>query len=592
MNPSHNNERFVGTISNRRQYIITRERTPGLLQSGTCCYVLDEYFESSKGEISVPKLVDDLATQVREKICTELDAITHRFVVAHSARGLGSDIEFYSLISVSRLNWNGKSNFNHLVKLLAVELHSGARAAWIDDWANGNSTSHKNAKSTFLRSRTGALGLKNAIESVVWLLWRAISHLSLRQIGEFSRNSKSLIVSYPEDEIAQSAGSWSRFWGDLPTETSTNELDVNWLFLPDHGYSMTGLRKAMRRTPASQEFNHFIHADALTGFSVLARIFATYVKNLPVRLQTFRAVERELKHEIGFRVLRSALLDSWAGRPYLESLYFQALFEKLGLHKPARALYLFENQTWEKNLNSFSKHETLETIGVSHSTTRFWDLRLTLDSALNPETYLPSALVANSGASKLDLQMLTSALKIPIETSKALRYSYLSRRTKRYTAREPRKILVCFGYSKTVTARLLKEVLSIGDPSLTIRLRFHPGVSRPKRIFKIPPQGLELSEANLESDLAWCDAVITDSMSSVSFEAMHEGIPTLLFRDGTTPNMSPLFHKAAIPTFWDHNSLKDALKSGENFTLDESLRFILQDNQNQWVSILKSDFPL
>ena len=582
----------MSIISNRRQYRITRKRNPDLLQSGICCYVLDEYFESSKGEISVPKLVDDLAPQLRARVFRELDAITKKFVESHSARGLGSEIEFYSLISVSRLNWSGASNFNHLVKLLAVELHSGAPEAWFEEWGYKNSIRHKDGKRILLRSRTGALGLKNAIESVVWLLWRAISHLALREIGEFSRNSRLLIVSYPEDEIALSNGAWSRFWGDLPAETSTNELDVNWLLLPDHGYSVNDLRKAMRRTPASQEFNHFIHADALAGLSVLARIFGTYFKNLPVRLQTFRAVERELKNELGFSALRSTLLASWAGRPYLESLYYQALFNKLELQNPARVLYLFENQTWEKNLNWISKHKVLETIGVSHSTTRFWDLRLSLDSTLNPETFLPRALVANSGASKLDLQMLTSALSIPVETSKALRYAYLSGRTKKETVREPRKILVCFGYNKMVTARLLNEVLSLGDPSLTMRLRFHPGVSKPNRTFKIPPQGLELSEANLESDLAWCDVVVTDSMSSVSFEAMHEGIPTLLFRDGTTPNMSPLFHKEAIPTFWDHDSLKEALKGGANFTLDESLRFFLQDNQNQWVSILKNGFPL
>jgi hypothetical protein len=73
---------------------------------------------------------------------------------------------------------------------------------------------------------------------------------------------------------------------------------------------------------------------------------------------------------------------------------------------------------------------------------------------------------------------------------------------------------------------------------------------------------------------------------------MHEGIPTLLFREGTTPNMSPLLHKVAIPTFWDRDSLKDALKGGVNLTLDQSLRFFLQDNQNQWFSILKNGFPL
>jgi len=577
----------VGTISNRSQYVITRERNPGLLQSGKFCYVLDEYFESSKREISVPKLVDDLAPQLRGKICAELDRITHRFVEAHSARGLGSEIEFYSLVSVSRLNWGEKSNLNHLLKLLALELHGGAREAWIEDWANEKSTTHNHSKRTFVRSRNIVLGLKNALESVAWFLWRAISHLILWKMGELSRDAEALIVSYPEDEIAESAGTWSRFWGDLPSEIAANEINVNWLLLPDHGYSIKDLRKAMRRTPTRQKFNHFIHADAITTFSVLARIFGIYIKNLPARLLTFRAVERELKYEVGFKVLRSALLHSWVGRPYLESLFFQAVFEKIKQDKPARALYLFENQTWEKHLNSFSKLESFETIGVNHSTTRFWDLRLTLDSTLDPKSYLPSALVANSGASQLDLQILTNALEIPIETSRALRYSYLAKRTKRNAVLEPRKILVCFGYNQTVTSRLLKEVLSIGDRNLTIRLRFHPGVSRPKGISKILAQGVELSDANLEADLAWCETVITDSMSSVSFEAMHEGIPTLLFREGTTPNMSPLFHKETIPTFWNRDSLKDALSGGTNFSLDESLRFVLHGNQNQWVSILK-----
>jgi surface carbohydrate biosynthesis protein (TIGR04326 family) len=554
-------------------------------------YVLDEYFESTEKEISVPKLVDDLAPTLKTGISAALDSITSIFFESHSLENNRPESEFYSLISVARLNWSGKNNFNELLKILAIKSHSGESFANLENSLQRAIPFRSATSRAFIRAKNLIYGTTICLESMLWVAWRGISHLALAHSTDFTKHADALFVTYPEDEMAQTSGTFSRFWGSLPKTITSNQLVANWLYLPDHGYSIGALLKARRRTPETTPSNRFAHADAVLRLGDLAKIYAKYLKKLPERLITFRKVEAKLEHSLSFDLLRRDLLHSWIGRPYLESIFYEELFKKIAKYQPAKLVYLFENQTWEKHLNAFSKVESLETIGVNHSTTRFWDLRLTVDATLNPITYLPGSLIANSGASRLDLEAMTQKLNIPVETSFALRYAYLAKRKVGILLDPPKKLLVCFGYNKSVTARLLDTVLSISDTGLKIRLRFHPGVDLPRNLPDLSAIGIEHSNWNLETDLAWCDVVITDSMSSVSFEAMHEGLPALLFRDGTTPNMSPLFLKETIPTFWDRDSLLTSLTGIESLTLAEGLRFELHEEQERLLSIMKTKKP-
>lgn len=545
-------------------------------------YVLDEYFESSLNQISVPELVDSSSRRLREHFAQQLDSITAVFWALLQRQSTSSEEDLYSLLTVSRLNWNGSQALNSALK---------ASAIFLDKTPNNSSMLSEDNEATRLAilkavSEARERGRKVPGEAIIWLAWRAISHVALKGTGGHESSNNNWIVSFPEDQLVRSGGTDSRFWGNLPGLTTRNRIRTNWLFLPDHTYSRGALANAVRRVPKSDSTNHYIHADELIGFRELTLIGAKYLISLPSRLAIFRKATREMRGTLVYPLIRDELLRSWVGQPFIESLYFKKLFSKINSDNETRFFYPLENQTWEKLLNSAHRNRGAQTFGVSHSTTRFWDLRLTLDASLDPNRYLPTTVIANSGASSSHLAQMVEGSRTFVKDLEALRYQYLARPKVKTVASKSRRLLVCLGYNGDVSNNLLKVVIANAvESNDEYRVRFHPGSTLHYFPDLKTNTKLQVSKADLESDLDWCDSVISDSMSSISFEALHLGKQAVLFRDGTTPNMSPLFGSLHLPVFWDSKSLRSSLESQQRNNFDVETGFFLDKTDMEWLKL-------
>jgi hypothetical protein len=112
----------------------------------------------------------------------------------------------------------------------------------------------------------------------------------------------------------------------------------------------------------------------------------------------------------------------------------------------------------------------------------------------------------------------------------------------------------------------------------------HPNASiKLHRSFKT---GLfELSSQSLELDLEWSDMLLTDSMTSVSLEASHIGIPVATFRDAKTPDLSPLFGKKASPLFWDRKSLVSFIDDPKPIELSDNEKLAFNRKISKWADL-------
>ena len=545
-------------------------------------YVLDEYFESSLNRISVPELVDVSSRRLREYFAQQLDAITSAFCELQQREKTASQEDLYSLLTVSRLNWNGSQALNTALKASAIFLHETAfdESTLTEAFETTRQAIVKEVSESIKRVR------RIPGEALIWLAWRAISHLALKGTGDQESSTKTWMVTFPEDQLGQSGGTNSRFWGNLPGLTTRNRIHTNWLFLPDHTYSSGALARAARRVPKSDSINHYIHADELIDFRDLAFIGTKYLISLPRRLAIFRKATRRLQGSLIYPLIRDELFRSWVGQPFIESLYFKKLFSKIRSDTETRFFYPLENQTWEKHLNATHRNRGALTFGVSHSTTRFWDMRLTLDSSLDRNRYLPTTVIANSGASSSYLGKLVQGSRTNVKNLEALRYQYLARPRVKSAAADSKKLLVCMGYNADVTRNFLKVVIACAVESThEFRIRLHPGSTQHSFPDFLLNTRLQMSTADLETDLDWCDSVISDSMSSISFEALHLGKQAVLFRDGSTPNMSPLFGFNHLPVFWDSKSLISSLESMQTNDFREEMGFFLVKNDMEWLKL-------
>jgi surface carbohydrate biosynthesis protein (TIGR04326 family) len=572
----------MGSKSRAEHNSIVASRSLRAGNSEEIQFVLDEYFASSLHQISVPELVDNSSGRLKNYFTEQLDAITSVFWELTRGVTATSQDDLYSLLSVSRLNWNGSQALNTALKAAAIFMHQTSfdQSTSAETFDITRQSIVKSISESMKPSR------RTPGEALVWLTWRAISHLALRGTGEYDPSTKSWIVSFPEDELGQSDGAESRFWGNLPGLTTRNGIHTNWLFLPDHAYSRGALAQAARRVAKSDSINHYVHADDLVSLRDLAGIFAKYVTSLPNRLATFRKANRKLRGTLVYPLIRDELFRSWVGQPFLESLYFKKLFSKISSDTNTRLFYPLENQTWEKHLNSTHCNRGALTFGVSHSTTRFWDLRLTHDSSLDPNRFLPTTVIANSGASSADLARLVKGSSTSVKNLEALRFQYLARPRLKSMDSSATKLLVCLGYNSDVSRNLLKVVIASAEEGTHVfRIRFHPGAPQKSFPNLEMTTTLELSKADLETDLNWCDSVISDSMSSISFEALHLGKQAVLFRDGSTPNMSPLFGSEHLPVFWDSVSLRSSLDAQKTHKFREELGFFLEQNDLGWLTL-------
>jgi surface carbohydrate biosynthesis protein (TIGR04326 family) len=305
--------------------------------------------------------------------------------------------------------------------------------------------------------------------------------------------SRKTFVSYSanciESDVRKGIFS-SRYWTKIPQLLKESECESNWLhiFEPD---SVIDSPKSFKELINVFNFsesacqNH-VALETFLSWSVVKKTLVDWVQVI-IKSRVLEINTKNFKgNDFCFWPL---FMDVWRETIYgwsaLEVLLRLNLFEVAlkGLQRQNICVYLQENQSWEMCL--LTVWERLghgQTIGVPHSTVRFWDLRYFYDPrcyGVKNQLSLPQPnKIACNG--KMVFQSLAEAgypVKMLIEVE-ALRYLYLS--TAQPLNENPNRIsclLVVTDYVLEKTQRqiaMLVSALKSLEESFEIIIKPHP----------------------------------------------------------------------------------------------------------------------
>ena len=411
------------------------------------------------------------------------------------------------------------------------------------------------------------------------------------------------------DATAAQEGSYtSNYWGPLTQILPQLRTPINWIHLEVRSAALPNVRSAratlrgLNRHHTSSR--HFLLHDYLT----LRVAFKSVVQYARIRKITKLLATRipwtdPMSGLDVSPLVRSRLNSDFQGVGAARNALFLSLFDEALPFQPAQdsCIYLMENQPWELALLwARMARGTGSNIGVAHVPVRTWDLRYAIGS---------SGVSAESGGTlpkpsrvavidpKSEATMMANGLGASaIVKVEAMRF--LSRipmaavvsdsRTHTFTGQ---RVLIFGEYNALMIAKqlqILEELAPFAGDKYTFTFRPHPGKPFLKKSL---PSGVSLSEAHPTREaLAECDVTLCSNVSSASLDAIFEGIPTLILRDGRVLNGSPL--KAGPSVMYVNDAAEVVAALGKlNFgpgarSTEQQYAFYLDRDLTKWRNLL------
>jgi surface carbohydrate biosynthesis protein (TIGR04326 family) len=250
-------------------------------------------------------------------------------------------------------------------------------------------------------------------------------------------------------------------------------------------------------------------------------------------------------------IVKEDWYSSMIGATSITNLLWIELFDSaLGdIPHQKMGLFLCEYQSWEKAMiHAWRKNGHGKLIGVSHSTVRFWDLRLYVDprttrsSSQNP---LPQPdLTALNGKVAVDTYIKMGYPKQALLECEALRYGYLNKMSTG-SKKEKRvgeiKVLIFGDTIPLYTTQMLK-LLEQAQPFIKVPTSY---VIKPHPTHQIhssdyPSLNLRIVFDPLGEILNNFDITYSANLTSASIDAYLAGLPVVVILNQMELNFSPL----------------------------------------------------
>jgi surface carbohydrate biosynthesis protein (TIGR04326 family) len=405
---------------------------------------------------------------------------------------------------------------------------------------------------------------------------------------------------------------YSRHWELLPELLHESGRHVNWLQLflisqvvPDvetgiawlKGFNQDGTRQGL----------HVFLESYLTPPRVL-RALGRWARLVCVkwRLRDIRsAFNVNGSHVWLWPMLRRDWHSSLSGPVAFGNCLYLTLFDAaLGaMPHQSTALYLCENQAWEKALlHAWRRHGHGEIVGVAHSTVQFWHLFYFNDPRslrVNDSHSMPMPdLLAVNGKAAWDALADSGYPKGTLVEVEALRYLYLARDLKGIRSREGgerrelgslRMLVVgdMIPASMDNLLTLLDDAVRLLPPNFELTLKPHPGYAVDLGRFpdlKIATTTLPLSEL-----LDRYDVVLSANSTSAAVDAYVALLPVIVAMDGAGLNLSPLRGRPGAYFVSSARELLDSLQSvasGAAQDIRQDDFFFLSRDLHRWKRLL------
>ena len=397
------------------------------------------------------------------------------------------------------------------------------------------------------------------VAAVVWLCYFIARNWSLFQLSpEIEPHCQITLFSYlisPSSKHGTPAEFLSHYWGNLPLHPSIEHEKKTfvYLYMPTPSIpSSHHARRIVDRLNSTDLFSTHISLESFFSFKLLLKTLLSFLKFswLGIRIYSKSCFYPVISPYLSI-FLDNDFRSSLYGHQLLKSLLYYYLLEQLSALIPPDTLtiYLQENQDWEYlMLQIFMSRRNSTTLGIPHSTVRFWDLRYFASSCTSSfSAPVPTYQGLNSDHAFTMLSSYNSCLqkKYPVE---ALRYQHLVSGTSLPSlsaaspAHEHPKVLIIGEYNKAITTYLCNLVISLPQfffDNYDFILKPHPSSSS-TLINSISSTQIHISNDPLDLLLPRCSIAVTGSVSSAAVEAYMYGATTISINAPFSLNMSPL----------------------------------------------------
>ena len=379
-------------------------------------------------------------------------------------------------------------------------------------------------------------------------------------------------LAAPTDEDVE-VQAYARYWGDLPAMLVESGRPLNWL----HSYLPAPWRRPRGAVDGAMDRNVGTESHTFVqSWLSVPLLFDTFRRWRRLRLAAGAVETKSIELACGDRswlwpVLDDDWMESFFGQTALANLLGVGLFDGALAEMPRQeiGLYLFENQSWEPSfVHAWRKHGHGRLLAVSHTVTRFWDLRYYRNrQGVTADCPAPDLVVVNGSG------MVSAMTDAGVDTSRiveveALRLGHLGNSVLRSDRNRPTdstlRLLVLGDYEPSSTARLL-GLLELATSGLTrsIVITFRPHPNNPVDPSEFPCLELKLTCVPMVEALQAADLVLGGNVTSATTESFVLGRRTVVVLDQGGLNFSPLRSMAGVDFVANDVELRTILETCE-----------------------------
>jgi len=392
-----------------------------------------------------------------------------------------------------------------------------------------------------------------------------IGNLKKKQIDDFKDSKlpeRFIICPFPsfDKKKALKGVFQSNYWGDVQSLIDS-DINVNFLFMFTPGIDCKNSREAIKkRDILNQQSNgrhHYYFLEEWLSLKVFIKILFDYCflyrksfKQNSIKNNCFLGQSKNSFWEL----IKPEWLSSTRGVVAMDGCIRLSLFEEClkSFSKPIDGFYLLENQPWERALNySWRNYFDTPLIGVQNNPFRPFDLRFYEDERIyNKQSFsplpIPNLLLTNGFYSEASIIEFGYPKKM-IKYVEAYKYSYLAN-TPKYSlnSNNQKNVLLVVVDGLSIFAK--SQIKMLGEALISkeldnfdnIIIKPHPFCDATSFLKKyLENIDYKLTNEPLESLWSKASIVYVSNMTSAGIESIIMGLPTIIYSDNKTINLSP-----------------------------------------------------
>ncbi|MDA0119787.1 TIGR04326 family surface carbohydrate biosynthesis protein [Vibrio sp. T11.5] len=597
------------------------------------------YWEDVGSDINVvylPLLVDKFGDELKRSYISRVDRLAHKVVNGSSTIDTLRDKNGFSFWWMSLLSekspWKSGEMFSVFRAMLLEELLSGFEGddvflvshdtkliKWLSKITEKCEKSFTHQSPLGNKTSTRFLWKRRVPKTILSILFvlRQISRCrkslfskpAVKPITDKNYSNICTIIDYSvgfEPNKLTEGQLQSKYWGELIDKITHNSASMNWItwFIPSKEFpSLSALLKAKAQY-SRQSNNRLLVFEEFFSFKVLCRSIKRYIE-LRKKAPNFRDIIGCSSDVMVF------LEDDWSesvkGIVATDACIRYSILEEALSALPeitsgqGTAIYLYENQAWERALNFIWKRNSSHPIfGFQHVSGKFYDLRPfdgTESERWNAydESPLPNKVIVTGEGAYKDL-VAYGFPKERVYIAESLRSLYLKKFNFNALSERNntnlRTLLVVTDYLSSATRaqlKLLSEAWHDVDESFdSIIIKPHPScpVEDILEEYDLAHEGkIVVEKRSLDKLWSEADIVYTSNVTGAALESAYMQLPTVICYSSESFNMSPLRGNDSVSFIASALELKKAI-TGVNSSSIPNNYICLDLSLDKWRKLL------